>query len=529
MKIIATLLLAVAFVHANSTVRYGWTPGTESVFRFESQVLTGIPDIRNSQFSGLKLHAKVRVQAFPDYTLRVKLEQPRFITLNGEISLTEVGRIIGNGGSKSGAKEILPQEFRRHLEEPVLVHLKRGLVENFYVSKEEPVAVTNIKRSLLAQLQLDISASQRSPVETNKVDLGIGAQLSGDVSYFTVMEESLHGKCETIYNLYPLPQATAIELEQKWEEEEKKAQLEPSFEGKAICQGKEYFEIIKTRNLDHCVFSPAAQHFIGGHASADVTKSHVGNLMAHMSSSTTYICGHLSDFNVRKLVVDDVMVANPVGYNTEERLKTTTRVMMELLKKQAISAKIEIPAQTRREGSLVYTYPDEESSRHHMSAEVVRLTQIILGTTPIFPQPTLFEAPKALIPVRLPKAEIKAQIIGEMKKLAREVFESPESCASKIDISGQVLAISKYMSVLNLQDLEEVWSQVLAACSQADRMTTEHLLLDTIAMVGSNPSTMFIIKKIEAGQILPIKASVVIQSALISIRTTTRELLHEFV
>lgn len=529
MKIIATLLLAVAFVHANSTIRYGWTPGTESVFRFESQVLTGIPDIRNSQFSGMKLHAKVRVQAFPDYTLRIKLEQPKFITLNGEISLTEVGRIIGNGGSKSGAKEILPEEFRRHLEEPMLVHLKRGLVENFYVSKEEPVAVTNIKRSLLVQLQLDISASQRSPIETNKVDLGIGAQLSGDVSYFTVNEESLHGKCETVYNIYPLPQATALELEQKWEEEEKKAQLEPSFEGKAICQGKEYFEIIKTRNLDHCVFSPAAQHFIGGHASADVTKSHIGNLMAHMSSSTTYICGHLSDFNVRKLVVDDAMVANPVGYNTEERLKTTTRVMLELLKKQEMSAKLEIPAQTRREGSLVYTYPEEESSRHQMSAEIVRLTQIILGTTPILPQPTLFEAPKVLIPIRLPKQEIKTQIISELKKIAREVFESPDSCASKIDVSGQVLTIAKYMSVLKLQDLEEVWSQVLGGCSQPERMPTEHLLLDAIAMVGSNPSTMFIIKKIEAGQILPIKASVVIQSALKSIRTPTRELLHEFV
>ena len=60
------------------------------------------------------------------------------------------------------------------------------------------------------------------------MDLGIGAQLSGDVSYFTVTEESLHGKCETIYNIYPLPQATAMELEQKWEEEERKAQLEPS-------------------------------------------------------------------------------------------------------------------------------------------------------------------------------------------------------------------------------------------------------------------------------------------------------------
>ena len=267
-------------MHANSTYHYGWAPGTESVFRFESQVLTGIPDIRNSQFAGLKLHAKVHVQAFPDYTLRIKLEQPRFITLNGEITISEAPRIIGNGGSKSGAKENLPEEFRRFLEEPMLVHLKRGLVESFFVSKDEPVAVTNIKRSLLAQLQLDISASQRSSVETNRLDLGVGAQLTGEVSYFAVTEESLHGKCETMYNVYPLPQARAMELEQKWGEEETNAQLEPSLGGKAICEGREYFEIVKTRNLDHCTFSPAYQKFTGVHASADVTKSHIGNLMA---------------------------------------------------------------------------------------------------------------------------------------------------------------------------------------------------------------------------------------------------------
>ena len=92
--------LAVAFVHANSTIRYGWTPGTESVFRFESQVLTGIPDIRNSQFSGMKLHAQVRVQAFPDYTLRVKLEQPKFITLfdqnNLQHNIPKVTARLGN-------------------------------------------------------------------------------------------------------------------------------------------------------------------------------------------------------------------------------------------------------------------------------------------------------------------------------------------------------------------------------------------------------------------------------------------------
>ena len=266
-------------MHANSTLRYGWAPGTESLFRFESQVLTGIPDIRNSQYAGLKLKANVRVQAFPDYTLRLKLEQPQFITLNGEISLTEARRIIGTGGANSGAKEQLPQEFRRFLEEPVLVHLKRGLVESFFVSQDEPVAITNIKRSLLSQLQLDITGAQRYETETNRLDLGQGAQLNAEVQYFKVIEESLHGKCHTMYNVYPMTPARVLELEQTWAEEEQKAQLTPSVEGKAACEGKKYFEIVKTRDLDHCHFAPAYQKVSAAEFNGEITKSHIGNLM----------------------------------------------------------------------------------------------------------------------------------------------------------------------------------------------------------------------------------------------------------
>jgi len=272
------LLLAVALVHANSTFYYGWTPGKESVYRFESQVLTGIPDIRNTQFAGLKLAAMARVQAFQDYTLRIKLEQPRFITFNGDISFTEANRIIGNGGQQSDAQERLPQEFRRFLEEPFEVHLKHGLVQSFFVSHNEPVAITNIKRSVLSQLQLDVSASQR--IEPNSIDLGERAQLSGEVAYFKTAEESLYGKCETLYNIYRLPEYRANELEQLWEQEETAAHLQPSQGGKAACDGKDYFKIIKTRNFDHCSYIPIYQRFIGGEASIDATRTHAGKLMA---------------------------------------------------------------------------------------------------------------------------------------------------------------------------------------------------------------------------------------------------------
>ena len=258
-------------MHANSTHRYGWAPGTESVFRFESQVLTGIPDIRNSQYAGLKIMANIRVQAFADYTLRIKMEQPRFVTLNGEISLTEARRIIATGGSKSGAKEQLPQEFLQQLEEPVLVHLKRGLVENFFVSRDESVAVTNIKRSVLSQLQLDVSGSQR-------VESAVSQMFHNQQAYHKTVEESVLGKCHTMYNIIPMTQTRVMELERAWLAEERAAQLAPSEAGKMACDGKTYYEIIKTRDLDHCHYNPTFQHVAGADFSGDASKSHVGTI-----------------------------------------------------------------------------------------------------------------------------------------------------------------------------------------------------------------------------------------------------------
>ena len=238
----------------------------ESVFRLESQVLTSIPEIKQSQMAGLKIMANVRVQALQDYTLRVKIENAQLVTLNGEIDLTDANRIVENGGANSDSlRDNFPPEFKRHLETTILVNLKRGVVEEFFVAQDEPLSVTNIKRSLLSQLQLDISGTQQT--------------ISRLGSYHKVLEESVHGKCYTMYNLIPLTPARVMELERSWYDEESMAKLHYSDEGKKACENKQYYEIIKTRDLDHCTFRPMFQHVAGAEFSGDASKSRVGNLM----------------------------------------------------------------------------------------------------------------------------------------------------------------------------------------------------------------------------------------------------------
>merc|ERR1719334_766806 len=464
--------------------------------------------------AGLKIMANVRVQALKDYTLRGKIDNAQLVTLNGEIELNDANRIVENGGVHSDSlRDNFPPEFKRHLETPILVNLKRGVVEEFFVAQDEPTSVTNIKRSLLSQLQMDISRSQQA--------------ISRQGSYHKVLEESVLGKCYTMYNVIPLTPARVMELERSWYDEESMAKLQPSIEGKKACENKQYYEIIKTRDLDHCTFRPMFQHVAGAEFSGDASKSRVGNLMTHMSSSTIYVCGELSSFNIRKIVVDDQFVANPIGFNTEQTEKTRTRIVMELIKKMAISQKLPAPTASRKETTLVYTYPEQRELENQMSAEVVQNTQAILETRPVLPQPKLEEAPKSLIPTGVPNNQIISQIVHEMMTISKKVYESPESCTQELDTSGRVQTISKLMQVLSLQEIEQVWTKTLAAVPEPNKKAAKYLIIDTAAMVGTNPATMFVFKKIDAAQMCFIKATATVQSAMKSIRAPTKELVTE--
>ena len=112
--------IAFGLTHGNV---YNWIPETEKVFRFESK----IPSDSSDQ---LGVKTQVRVQAFADHTLRMKFE--------------------GFG----------------YLGETVLVQLKRGHVKGFFVGREEPNAVTNIKRSFLSKIELGIPKTSHTILKT---------------------------------------------------------------------------------------------------------------------------------------------------------------------------------------------------------------------------------------------------------------------------------------------------------------------------------------------------------------------------
>ena len=141
---------------------YNWIPETEKVFNFESR-------IRNDSSDGLGIRTQVRVQAFADHTLRMKFERSQLYhtinrTLNIPVGPTVLKLLLG------------------YLEETVLIQLKRGHIKGFFVGREEPNAVTNIKRSFLSQIALDIPESSNAVLKTPHTGMKIELLRSGAVA-----------------------------------------------------------------------------------------------------------------------------------------------------------------------------------------------------------------------------------------------------------------------------------------------------------------------------------------------------------
>ena len=175
----------------------------------------------------------------------------------------------------------LPGELGRYLVEPFLVHLRRGVIEELFVNQDEPIVITNIKKALLSQLQLDLTASRIQDVKSSKGEetSSESNQSSGVVNYFQTFESSILGDCETSYTVNPIPKYQAHEIEDRIKTQEKELKSRGVWtsgvhtSGEQACQGKQYWEVIKTTNFDNCKEMPVYQSAAGINIKCDFSKS----------------------------------------------------------------------------------------------------------------------------------------------------------------------------------------------------------------------------------------------------------------
>eukprot|EP00094_Tigriopus_californicus_P014239 TCALIF_13792-PA protein Name:"Similar to Vg Vitellogenin (Apis mellifera)" AED:0.04 eAED:0.04 QI:68/0.5/0.42/1/1/1/7/0/1534 len=512
MKSIIALALFVSVALCNSTAHYGWIPNHELAFRWTTSQITGLEEIR-AQYGGMELSSIIRVQVFSDYSLRIKFENSKFVVVNKDLPI-----VHGRPQIPEGSQE-LPEEFRRPLETAFMVHLKAGVIENLFVERDEPVVVTNIKKALLSQLQMDLSASRRQDIGSNEIPKSIMSDERP--TFFTTEESSILGDCETIYTVNPLAKYQANELESRWIEEERELRelgilSGPKSEGDEACRGKTYYEVTKTRNFDNCRERPVFQQWIGLKSSCDVTKSNCKDMF--------------TQFYIREANTENSIVSQPIGWNTEETLKSTARITLVLIKvKSGDFTPLPKPNQPKEKKSLVYQYPkaNDRLSPEEATREVVPGTEGQSPFMPILPKPDMRSASN-LIPNPIAKNELKTKIVEEIKDIVNKIHEETQSCANKGDVASYISTVVQSLRSLNYNDLKEIDHKITSSFSHgSQRVTAVEIFEDMLAMVGSNPCVLLLKEKIQGGRMESRNKAYLVGNAIRNVRTPTEELFKE--
>ena len=140
---------------------YPWASNVESIFKFTSPDLVGIMNKSGTASSHilespLKLIGDVRVQAFDDKTLRVKMEQIRFDLHGNDVSPISAHQIIHPRNLQRSSIRHNDEDFKNFLYEPMSLLTKRGMIKKMIVSQKEPSEVTEIKKLVASHLEMKV-------------------------------------------------------------------------------------------------------------------------------------------------------------------------------------------------------------------------------------------------------------------------------------------------------------------------------------------------------------------------------------
>ena len=127
----------------------------------------------------------------------------------------------------------VPSEHQTYLEYPIEFSMQDGEIRDIKVSEEEPQWATNMKKSLVSLIKVQLPSQHDQ--KSNSV--------RGSTSFpkiWEVMEQGVDGKCENTYQVNEIPESELQEL------------VEAKYISRERCLNKKIYHVMKTRNINKC-------------------------------------------------------------------------------------------------------------------------------------------------------------------------------------------------------------------------------------------------------------------------------------
>ena len=538
-----SVLFLIGCVASSYIQPHGWTHSQEYRYRYSSQVLSGIKEL-NSQYSGLRLLAQVQIQPRQDSTCRIQLDNPRFVSYNDVLEWSQ-DRLVS-----PGQEENIPSNIKTWLKTPFTVFHKRGLVEKIQTENGEPEFIVNMKKALVSKLQYDLSNVDSQNIQgQNQVQRGNQGE---SLPIFKNQESSILGKCETVYSINKLPSYLVKEFEDSENKRsvphgEQQNDSENQNSGSKVCKGKEYYEIIKNKNLDNCSDRPVFHQSYGVWSKTD--GSGASSYPSSSSHVRTIICGTLQDYVIRKVVSENKIISSASGrYESNEKLSITSFSTLELESVESVRKEISEPSSPKGYPSLVFEYPsgsplssksmkqEQKQQQGQQNQQVgqqhgqqVQTDELQEKHAPI---PDMTSAPRHFYPRSEDQRDLKQNVVDLFAEIIESAEKMTESSKKEKDVAALSIIASRAIGQLSYNELKEVESNIKAQYgNDRNEAVVQKVFFDLVSIVATNPCMKLIKDKVISGEMNqdPASWSWILSNALRSVKTPTEELLEELV
>jgi len=212
----------VGAVVADQTDVYAWQTGYQYQYFVQSRTLANLND--NKNVSGIQLKGVFLVQASSPNTLEATIIEPQYAHVNTELSEDWDSEI---------PNDLLLYRKLPLSERPFQIKLKDGVIQELLVEYDVPIWEVNLLKSIVSQLQ--INTRDKNAETDEKTEMLNQEQLF--VTY-KVMEDSVGGRCEVLYDINP-PKSNELNI------------LEETPMSDSDNQNQ-FMEISKIKNYDKC-------------------------------------------------------------------------------------------------------------------------------------------------------------------------------------------------------------------------------------------------------------------------------------
>lgn len=315
--------------------------------------MTAIPDLKD-QWVGVIGRSKLTIRPQSNDILVGKLEDVEYAQVHHELS--------------GGWDEFIPEkqlEFRTSEtnKKPFEVRLRNGAIHSIAVDKSMTNTDINQLKAALSQLQVDTRAHNLIKCKHNQLP----EDGESNQAVYKVMEPTITGKCETLYDISPLPEYL-IQSHPQW------APL-PQLKGNGM-----HYKIVKTKNYDNCEQRLGYHFGLSGGNEWKANTNTMGEAVSKSAVSNVIVSGKWDSYTIQSSVTVNKVIAKP-GQNDQKNAQVVSLVNVTLESVEEAQKRPEVTSQQLIDvGNLIYTYdmpsdatnkarPMEDSSASSSSEE----------------------------------------------------------------------------------------------------------------------------------------------------------------